>query len=835
MAPENSPFLDSAPISTSPGSARDFLSPSHTESSLQVPLEGSSQKWTRPKSRSHSSIYADPYSEKEVGVFTGISLGAPSVRDTLPRPPSMASSHMLSASNSDYDSVHRLWRNSGVPSSYKDDEGDSAAQRQNLDAARHRDSELGFPAAGTSPLTRGEAGHKGPADYRSVGLGKYGKPKEQYSAKKKGLILCAVAILIGILVTVIVVPITQVLLKKNDDSIKSSSQGGQGDESAGGTSTSTSAPSTPTRTVSVYGYNGSEIDLGNGKKFMYINNFGGHWVSQPLNDSAQAQNYTPPLDQEFDYINNRILGVNFGGWLLTEPFISPALYEPYENTSSPAVDEFTLSQRYLSEGGASNLRAKMVEHYESFITEQDFAAVAAAGLNWIRLPIGFWALETYDDEPFLEKVSWNYVLKAIQWARKYGLRINIDLHAVPGSQNGYNHSGRRGNINFLQGPMGYANAQRTLNYIRQITEFISQPEVKNVVPMFSIINEPFLVSIGRAPAQGFYSEVYEMMRNITGTGKGNGPYMVIHDGFIQLSSWNGFMPGADRVAYDTHPYLCFGDQNNDPWDVQIMKPCNQYGPATDAGRAQLGLTIGGETSLAVNDCGLYLNGVGENIRYEGTYPGYTTRMGSCQRWDDWEHYDQDMIQGMSRFALTVMDSLHHFFFWTWKIGPSLRTGKPVNPAWSYSLGLQQGWMPKDPLNASNGACRAQAARLNTYAAATTTWNGRYQAWQTGSASSYSPNLRQYAWPPTSLASASAPVTNLPRYTATQPVQFVASPTFSATATVKGDPHPTPTVGNWFNSADLTPMYTPIAGCNYPSNAYDMAGFDGSGWPCSGSS
>ncbi len=82
----------------------------------------------------------------------------------------------------------------------------------------------------------------------------------------------------------------------------------------------------------------------------------------------------------------------------------------------------------------------MTAHYDTFITEQDFANIAGAGLNWVRLPIGFWALETYANEPFLEGVAWEYVLKAIKWARKYGLRINLDLHAVPGSQNGYNHS-----------------------------------------------------------------------------------------------------------------------------------------------------------------------------------------------------------------------------------------------------------------------------------------------------------------------------------------------------------------------------------------------------------
>jgi hypothetical protein len=45
--------------------------------------------------------------------------------------------------------------------------------------------------------------------------------------------------------------------------------------------------------------------------------------------------------------------------------------------------------------------------------------------------------------------------------------------------------------------MGVANAQRLLNYIRIIAEFITQPEYQNVVPVFSIINEPLLSTIGQ--------------------------------------------------------------------------------------------------------------------------------------------------------------------------------------------------------------------------------------------------------------------------------------------------------------------------------------------------
>lgn len=32
--------------------------------------------------------------------------------------------------------------------------------------------------------------------------------------------------------------------------------------------------------------------------------------------------------------------------------------------------------------------------------------IAGAGLNWVRLPIPFWAVDKLPEEPFLEKVSW---------------------------------------------------------------------------------------------------------------------------------------------------------------------------------------------------------------------------------------------------------------------------------------------------------------------------------------------------------------------------------------------------------------------------------------------
>ena len=44
--------------------------------------------------------------------------------------------------------------------------------------------------------------------------------------------------------------------------------------------------------------------------------------------------------------------------------------------------------------------------------------------------------------------------------------------------------------------MGLANAERSLDYIRVLAEFISQPQYRDVVTMFGITNEPQGSTVG---------------------------------------------------------------------------------------------------------------------------------------------------------------------------------------------------------------------------------------------------------------------------------------------------------------------------------------------------
>lgn len=510
----------------------------------------------------------------------------------------------------------------------------------------------------------------------------------------------------------------------------------------------------------------------------------------------------------------RSSSVNLGGWLNLEPFITPALYEPFNGS---AVDEWTLSTLIQQRDG--NLDA-IENHYATFITEEDFAQITAAGLNWVRIPLPFWAIETYSNEPFLARTSWSYFLKAIQWARKYGLRINLDFHAAPGSQNGWNHSGKLGEINFLNGVMGVANAQRGLDYIRILAEFISQPEYRDVIPFFGILNEPNGGTIPENTMKAFYAEVYRIVRTASGAGQGNGPVISFHEAFFGLSEWVGFLQGADRIALDSHPYLVFGPLTPGQPSDFVTSPCNSWAGEFGGSMSAFGITAAGEWSYAINDCGLYVNAVGEGTRYEGTFDS-TTRLGSCDPWNDYGSWNQSIKDGLRDLSKSTMDSLGDWFFWTWTIGPSLATGKVEAPFWSYKLSLEQGWAVTDPRTAQ-GMCASLGLTGNSFYAS----NGSYSGAQIGvgivgdGLAAEVPTLGTYAWPPTAIGGFNNAAT-LPTYTATGPIVTLPV-TPSITVQVTGTasvPSATATVsmGNgWNNPADQASMQVPIPGCAYPN-------------------
>lgn len=264
-------------------------------------------------------------------------------------------------------------------------------------------------------------------------------------------------------------------------------------------------------------------------------------------DSAQPNEHVPPLNKKFPYGKQPIRGVNIGGWLSVEPFITPSFFSKYP-LSEGIIDEYTLCKK-LGSSAASVLE----KHYATFITEEDFKLMAEAGLDHVRIPFSYWIVTTYDDDPYVPRIGWRYLLRAIEYCRKYGLRVKLDLHGLPGSQNGWNHSGRQGQANWLNGTDGELNAQRSLDIHDRLSKFFAQPRYKNIVTIYGLANEPRMLNLPIKPVLEWTKEAAELVRK-----NGVEAFIAFHDGFLNLDKWQHMLKdGPEDMLLDTHQYTIF--------------------------------------------------------------------------------------------------------------------------------------------------------------------------------------------------------------------------------------------------------------------------------------
>ncbi|CZT16552.1 related to glucan 1,3-beta-glucosidase [Ramularia collo-cygni] len=425
-------------------------------------------------------------------------------------------------------------------------------------------------------------------------------------------------------------------------------------------------------------------------------------LNSTWDDSKRANNNVPPLNKPFEYGKMPIRGVNVGGWLSLEPFITPSFFSRF-TTSDGVIDEWTLTERL---GGQA--KSTIETHYSSWVQESTFADIQAAGFDHVRIPFSYWAVTTYDGDPYVAQVSWRYMLRGIEWARKYGLRINLDLHGAPGSQNGWNHSGRQGIIRWLNGTDGTLNGDRTIDIHKQLSAFFTQPRYKNIVTMYGLVNEPRMVKLEESTVIAWTKAAAEAVRGNNFTG-----IIVFGDGFMGLDNWQGELQGIDDLLLDVHQYVIFNvDQIVLNHQDKINFACGGW--TAQALRSQntatgFGPTLCGEWSQADTDCAPNLNNVGVGSRWEGTLNMVSTPGGgvdgsilnptcptknsprcSCDganaspsEWSD--GYKQWLLM----FAEAQMHSFEQgwgWFYWTWQTESA--------PQWSYKTSLAAGTMPK---------------------------------------------------------------------------------------------------------------------------------------------
>jgi glucan 1,3-beta-glucosidase len=358
----------------------------------------------------------------------------------------------------------------------------------------------------------------------------------------------------------------------------------------------------------------------------------------------------------------KLRGVNLGGWLVLEKWMTPSLFEGLQ-----ATDETT----WCAEMGA-RAPERLKRHWNTFITRDDFAWLHERGLNAVRIPLGHWIFgpdypyhPKYGDAryPFVEG-GIEVLDRAFTWAEEFGLRIVLDLHAAPGCQNGFDNGGIKDVCEWHTQDEYRAHSLSVLERLAE--RYRDQPALHAI----EVLNEPRW-DVPTDYLKGYNLDAYQRIRRHCPAEKVS---VVFHDGFRAFDEYLGFMqpPEFANVVFDIHRYQCFerGDIDSDIY-THIHKASGQWKTEADSIIGQLGIpAYCGEWSL-----GLDLKVV--SLWAEGPFN---------HALEDMDHFQKDVAyRGYAAAQLLTYEKYLGWFFWSYKT--------ETTPAWCFRECVQRGWLP----------------------------------------------------------------------------------------------------------------------------------------------
>ncbi|WVQ97964.1 hypothetical protein IAU59_005084 [Kwoniella sp. CBS 9459] len=397
-----------------------------------------------------------------------------------------------------------------------------------------------------------------------------------------------------------------------------------------------------------------------------------------LNERATPE----PSAPGFTWGQDPMRGVNIGGWLVLEPWITPSIFE---DKPEWVVDEWTYGEYMRSQ---NDTMGEIQNHWNTWFQYTELKDIAAVGLNTIRIQIGFWSIIPLENgEPYLVG-AYDYLKLAVTWAQQLNLKVMIDLHGAPGGQNGWDNSGIRSVREWFYND---TNISRTLQVIQTLTSEFTQDEYGSTVVAIEVLNEPFPYNANEVNIlKGFYQAAYA---NIRSSARGKRVTVALDQAYQGLQIWEGFMqePDFHDVAMDTHVYSMF-DLNllSMGYNANLDWYCGQV----DYLRASNNIhwTIVGEFTPANTDCAFWLNGRGRGARYDNTlstaqaleFPGDC----SVKTGSDPSKFSAEYVDYLAKsfeVQTWVYEQASGYIMLTWK------TERAAD--WSMQMGITYGWIP----------------------------------------------------------------------------------------------------------------------------------------------
>jgi glucan 1,3-beta-glucosidase len=239
------------------------------------------------------------------------------------------------------------------------------------------------------------------------------------------------------------------------------------------------------------------------------------------------------------YMTKAIRGINLGGWLIAERWMTPDLFKGVESSG-----EYELVRQL----GREEAARRLAQHRDTFINEQDIKWLKEHKFELVRVPVGYWLFEETDEYISGER----YMERLLAWAKKHDIKVIIDFHGLQGSQNGKQHSGRRGVVQFFK-KINRQKALQTLVYI------VKTYGMHSSVIGIQVSNEPRWPGLGLT-LLSYYRQAYK----IIDSGCPASVKVIVSDGFKpRLMAWL-LMLGrfGDRLVMDVHLYQVFSSKDH---------------------------------------------------------------------------------------------------------------------------------------------------------------------------------------------------------------------------------------------------------------------------------
>ncbi|KAH7918458.1 glycoside hydrolase family 5 protein [Leucogyrophana mollusca] len=133
---------------------------------------------------------------------------------------------------------------------------------------------------------------------------------------------------------------------------------------------------------------------------------------------------------------SKIYGVNLGSWLVLESWMLPQEWLDMGGQSCSDCSSCIATESSFAKAYPDTVDATFAQHWDTWFTQDHVNQLKAAGINTVRVPLGYWIVEALVDRPAeaFPRGGLAYLRRGLSWLQDAGIVAILDHHALPGVQ-----------------------------------------------------------------------------------------------------------------------------------------------------------------------------------------------------------------------------------------------------------------------------------------------------------------------------------------------------------------------------------------------------------------